>query len=319
MGRPAAARHSRIWYLSRAVLTATARLDVRPRRSAIAAAATEVRSSTPTTARSGCARLKSATTAAAPSGSAKSRVRKLSGRCASSVLGRSDAQTRSTSSDLAAARKSSVRYVVVGRSSSSRSIGLPPADPRDLGLAGGVVGVAPAGVVGGVEHLDHFRQLVLDQPLDPRLQRDVRRPAPLAAAAHLQIHAVVLHVDEVDVPAVPGDGRVDHGVDQLLHLAPQFLTHGSPLSEILSPGLRLRQIRANWPVVGSAQQNQGSVRRGGRDRFGCGSTVVSAADETPAAASARATMPANVTCASCLPSAPSATAALTSACSRSMR
>src|SRR5712691_331762 len=233
MGRPAAARHSRIWYLSRAVLTATARLDVKPRRSAIAAPAIEVRSSTPTTARSGWVRLKSATTAAAPSGSAKSRVRKLAGKYASSVLGRSDAQTRSTSSDLAAARKSSVRYVVVGRSSSSRSIGLPPSDPRDLALAGGVVGVAPAGVIRGVEHLCHLGQLVLDQPLDPRLQRDVGRAAPLAAAAHLQVHAVVLHVDEIDVPAVTRDSRVDHRVDQLLHLAPQFVAHGSP-SRILS-------------------------------------------------------------------------------------
>ena len=77
----------------------------------------------------------------------------------------------------------------------------------------------PGRVVGGVEHLGDLGQLFLDQALDARLQRDVRRAAALAPAAHLQIDAVVLDVDQLDEAAVAGDGRVDHRVDQLLHAA----------------------------------------------------------------------------------------------------
>ena len=76
IGSPAAARHWRIWYLSRAAATAATALLRRPSRSAMAAAATVVRSSTPTTAFSGRRSASSATRAAAASGSAKSSVRR---------------------------------------------------------------------------------------------------------------------------------------------------------------------------------------------------------------------------------------------------
>ncbi len=76
IGTPAAARHWRIWNLSRAAVTAATALVRRPSRSAMAAAATVVRSSTPTTARSGRRALSSATLVAAPSGSVKSSVRR---------------------------------------------------------------------------------------------------------------------------------------------------------------------------------------------------------------------------------------------------
>src|SRR5206468_185207 len=94
-----------------------------------------------------------------------------------SVLGFSEAQTRSTPSVCAASTKSSVRYVRVGRSSSSRA--LPPTE--DSGLAGGVVGVRPLRVVGRVEHLGDLRKLFLDEALDARLERDVRGAAAAAA------------------------------------------------------------------------------------------------------------------------------------------
>ena len=76
IGTPAAARHWRIWNLSRAAVTAATAFVRRPSRSAMAAAATVVRSSTPTTARSGRRALSSATLVAAPSGSVKSSVRR---------------------------------------------------------------------------------------------------------------------------------------------------------------------------------------------------------------------------------------------------
>src|SRR2546425_10010054 len=212
-GTPVAARHWRIWNLSRAAATAAGALARSPRRSAMAAAAAAVTSSTPTTAASGRSALHAATAVAAPTGSAKSTVRRLSGASASSVLGFSEAQTRSTPSVRAASTKSSVRYVRVGRRSSSRA--LPPTE--DSGLAGGVVGVRALRVVGRVEHLGHFGKLFLDEALDARLERDVRGAAALAAAAHGQVDAVVLDVDQLDEASVSRHGGVDHGIDQLLH------------------------------------------------------------------------------------------------------
>src|SRR6185503_4422885 len=96
-----------------------------------------------------------------------------------------------------------VRYVVVGRSRSKRSIVLPPTARL---LARRVVGVAAGGVVGGVEHLDDLGDLFLDQPLDARLQRDVRRATTLAPATHLQIDGAVLDVEQLDEAAMAGDG-----------------------------------------------------------------------------------------------------------------
>src|SRR6185295_6666300 len=95
-----------------------------------------------------------------------------------------------------------------------------------LRLAGRVVGVAARRVVGRVEYLGHLGDFFLDQALDPRLQRDVRGATALAAAAHLQIDAVVLDVDQLDEATVPGHSRVDHRVDQLLHPALEILAHG---------------------------------------------------------------------------------------------
>src|SRR5438876_4456053 len=214
-GTPAAARHWRIWNLSRAAAAAAGALARSPRRSAMAAAAAAVTSSTPTTAASGRSALHSATRAAASRISLKSRVRRLSGASASSVLGFSEAQTRSTPSVCAASTKSSVRYVRVGRSSSSRA--LPPTE--DSGLAGGVVGVRALRVVGRVEHLGHLGKLFLDQALDTGLQRDVRRTAALAAATHREVDAIVLDVDQLDEATVSRDGGVDHRVDEVLHAA----------------------------------------------------------------------------------------------------
>src|SRR5262249_5758343 len=179
----------------------------------MAAAAAAVTSSTPTTAASGRALVHDATRAAASPGSPKSSVRRLSGASASIVLGFSEAQTRSTPSVRAASMKSSVRYVRVGRSNSRRA--LPPRAAS--GLAGGVVGVRPLRVIGRIEHLDDFRDLFLDQALDAGLEGDVRRAAALAPAAHREIDAVVLDVDQLDEAAMPRDGRIDHRVDQLLH------------------------------------------------------------------------------------------------------
>ena len=119
---PARAKASRIRCLLRVVETASRELDRRPRRSAMAAPTTVVRSSTGTTASTGWRRANSATVLAALIGSPKSSVRRLSGSADSRTFGRSDATTSSTSSFAAAATKSSVRYVVVGIRRSRRSM-----------------------------------------------------------------------------------------------------------------------------------------------------------------------------------------------------
>ena len=119
---PARANASRIRRLFRVIETASSELDRRPRRSAIAAPTTVVRSSTGTTASTGCRRANSATVRAAFRGSPKSSVSRLSGSAASRTFGRSEATTSSTSSFAAAATKSSVLYVVVGMRRSRRSM-----------------------------------------------------------------------------------------------------------------------------------------------------------------------------------------------------
>ena len=134
----------------------------------------------------GLDRANRAIVSALPSGSPKSRVTSESGVSDSSVLGRSEAQTSSTPSLVAASMNASVRYVVVGRRSSNRlaEVGtdLLPARPRGTKLCRACSRVLAGGVVGRVQDLGDLGDLFLDQPLDPGLQRDVRSSAPLAAA-----------------------------------------------------------------------------------------------------------------------------------------
>src|SRR2546430_4482923 len=313
-GTPAAARHWGIWNLSRAAATAAGALARSPRRSAMAAAAAVVTSSTPTTAASGRTALHSAARAAASAASTKSRVSRLSGASASSVLGFSEAHTRSTPSVCAASMKSSVRYVRVGRSSSSRA--LPPT--AGSGLAGGVGGVGALRVIGRVEHLADLGKLFFDQALDARLERDVRRAAALAAAAHGQVDPVVLNVDQLDEAPVSRDGGVDHRVDQLLHAGLEvgrgLLAHVITSQTGTVPSF---PARANWPSRGSAQQNQGSLSRGGRRRSDASPTAAGAGAPAAAAASARTRSKASA--AYSRRSAAAATTAATSAWSASTR
>ena len=61
-----------------------------------------------------------------------------------------------------------------------------------------------------------LRELLLNQRFDALLQRDAGHAAALAAAAHPHEDAIVLDVEQLDVPAVTGDTRIDLSVDQLL-------------------------------------------------------------------------------------------------------
>src|SRR5215469_9330199 len=65
-------------------------------------------------------------------------------------------------------------------------------------FAGRVVRVRPRRVVGRVEHFLDLGNLLPDQALDARLERDVGGAATLTPSAHLQIHLVVLDVDQLD-------------------------------------------------------------------------------------------------------------------------
>src|SRR2546430_13141314 len=183
-----------------------------------------------------------------------------------------------------------------------------------LGLAGSVGGCGARGGVGRVQNLEHVGELSLDEPLDAGLQGDVGGATPLAPPAHLEVDPVVLHVDQLDIAAVAGDCRVDRGVDQLLDPGLQIVAHGYTSQSATVPEIPLR---ANWPSVGSAQQNHGSVRRGGRRRS-AGSTA-SGRGGAPAAASASLATRLNVPAASSRASAAWATSAATSAESRSIR
>src|SRR5262249_40332587 len=128
---------------------------------------------------------------------------------------------------------------------------------RSAGLrfARRVVGVGAGRVVGGVKDFGHLGDLFLDQPFDALLQGDVRGAAALAAAAHLEIDPVVLHVYELDEAAVPGNRWVDHRVDQLLYAGLQLSAHAAPLNRyftrVSSQGqLALRGLRSAEPRLG---------------------------------------------------------------------
>src|SRR6267143_1814238 len=104
-----------------------------------------------------------------------------------------------------------------------------PARPRlrrGLGFARRVVRVGARGVVGRVQHFRDLGELFLDQPLDPRLQRDVGGTTTLTAAAHLEIDAIVLDIDQLDKAPVTGNRGIDHRFDQLLNLRLEISTHG---------------------------------------------------------------------------------------------
>src|SRR5262245_38263615 len=111
-----------------------------------------------------------------------------------------------------------------------------------------------------------------------------------------------------------GDRGIDHGVDQLLDAGFEFFAHVTTSQIDTVPEF---PRRANWPSVGSAQQNQGSVTRGGRLRFRAGAAKARSA--TPAARSASSRTRWKVTAASSRSPAARATAAETWRYSVSMR
>src|SRR5262249_23698824 len=78
-----------------------------------------------------------------------------------------------------------------------------------------VVGVAPRGVVGGVEDLADERREVANGLLDSLLERDVGGAAPLAAASEAQVDVVAAHVDQLDVAAVLRDRGIDLPVEEV--------------------------------------------------------------------------------------------------------
>src|SRR5262249_44486352 len=142
----------------------------------------------------------------------------------------------------------------------------------------------------------------------------------LASPAHLQVHLVVLHVDELDEAPVPRHRWIDGGVDQLLHPNREIFAHGSPLLGVdqITTVLDL-PLRANWPLVGSARQNQGSVRGGGRGRPAGSGSATGGPAGAPAAAPARARTRSKVTAGSSRRSAASVTCLVTASWSRSIR
>src|SRR6266581_6313389 len=206
-GTPSPRSSVRIRYLSRAAAVDLTALCGSPSAFDRTAASTVVASSTPTTASIGRVATNSTTWRAAWSGCSKSSDRKRPGCACWKTWARSEATTTSTPSFRAAPRKAAVRYVVVGRSRSSRGM---------LLLRSSGVRVLPGGVVGHVEDLDDLGKLLPDHRLDALLQRDVDHAAPLTATAHLQVDHLVLDVDERHHPAVTGDGGVDRRVEQVL-------------------------------------------------------------------------------------------------------
>src|SRR5262249_36772569 len=124
--------------------------------------------------------------------------------------------------------------------------------------------VAPRGVVGRAQDFGDFGDLFFYQPLDSLLQRDVRGAAALAAATHLKVDPVILHVDELDEAAVAGDRGVDHRIDQLLNSGLQILAHEAPLKPLLYPSLRSGPTGPRWaPLSRTTARSAAAAACGG--------------------------------------------------------
>src|SRR5262249_18785846 len=145
-------------------------------------------------------------------------------------------------------------------------------------------------------------------------------PASLASTAHLQVDLVLLHVHQLDKPPVSGHRGVDRGIDQLLHSSHHVCAHGHHLfGESQITTVLDFPVRANWPRVGSAQQNQGAVGRGGLGGWGSSRAMSTRRWGAPVQSSARVRARSYVMTTSSPRSAPLMTAALTAVCSSSMR
>src|SRR6185503_17332698 len=98
-----------------------------------------------------------------------------------------------------------------------------------------------------------------------------------------------LDVDELDEATMPSYRRIDGGINQLLHSGREICAHGitslgvDQITTVLD-----FPLRANWPCVGSAQQNHGSVSLGGRGRSAASRAAAARATAAPAAAFASA-------------------------------
>src|SRR5207244_9794859 len=71
----------------------------------------------------------------------------------------------------------------------------------------------------------------------------------LAAAAHLEVDAIVLHVDQLDEAAVTGNCGIDHRVDQLLNFRLEFSAHAAPLIWILYPRSGSGATGPRWALL----------------------------------------------------------------------
>jgi len=73
-------------------------------------------------------------------------------------------------------------------------------------------------VIGDVDDAAHRGDELREHPLDALAQGDVSHTAPLASAAHAQHHDGILHVDELDPPAVARDHGIHLFVEDLRDL-----------------------------------------------------------------------------------------------------
>jgi len=72
-------------------------------------------------------------------------------------------------------------------------------------------------VVGGVTHLVDLGEGVEDRGAHPLTQGDLGHAAALAAAAHVNECNSLGDIEQIDVPAMGRDGRVDLVIEQALH------------------------------------------------------------------------------------------------------
>src|SRR5262245_50503859 len=91
------------------------------------------------------------------------------------------------------------------------------ADEPDLFLGGLKVRVGAGRVVRDVHDATNLRHMLAQQTLDSLTQRHVRHAASLASAAHAEQYDGILYVNQLDVPTMAANHRVDVRFEQLRH------------------------------------------------------------------------------------------------------
>ena len=86
-----------------------------------------------------------------------------------------------------------------------------------LSLARLVVRIRAGFVIGSINNILDFGEMFLDHSLDSVLQGNICHATPLAAAAHVDIDGIIGNVQQINLPAVRRNRRINPFINELLN------------------------------------------------------------------------------------------------------